>query len=126
MNRSKLDGPGRGSRGFNRRQFLKTTVAGGALLASPMIARADAKSVLIAEPVHGVGYLPLYVGMAKNLFEDVAVSLVTKPRPEHELVGLVYSLTPKPVETHLSWYQKPATLALAVLAILVILNLVFA
>jgi NitT/TauT family transport system substrate-binding protein len=77
MNRNKLDGPGRRSRGFSRRQFLKTTVAGGALLASPMIARADAKSVLIAEPVHGVGYLPLYVGMAKNLFEDVAVSLVT-------------------------------------------------
>jgi solute:Na+ symporter, SSS family len=56
----------------------------------------------------------------------IAISLITKPRPENELVGLVYSLTPKPVETHLSWYQKPATLAVAVLAILVVLNLVFA
>jgi solute:Na+ symporter, SSS family len=61
-----------------------------------------------------------------NLLVTIAVSLVTKPRPELELVGLVYSLTPKPVETHLSWYQKPATLAVAVLAILIILNLVFA
>jgi solute:Na+ symporter, SSS family len=61
-----------------------------------------------------------------NFIVTVAVSLVTTPRPEPELVGLVYSLTPKPVETHLSWYQKPATLALAVLAILVVLNLVFA
>jgi SSS family solute:Na+ symporter len=61
-----------------------------------------------------------------NFLVTIAVSLVTKPRPEPELVGLVYSLTPKPVETHLSWYQKPATLAVAVLAILVILNLVFA
>jgi SSS family solute:Na+ symporter len=40
-------------------------------------------------------------------------------------VGLVYSLTPKPVETHLTWYQKPAALGVAVLVILVALNLVF-
>jgi SSS family solute:Na+ symporter len=61
-----------------------------------------------------------------NFLVTIAVSLVTTPRPEPELVGLVYSLTPKPIETHLAWYQKPATLAVAVLAILVILNLVFA
>jgi len=61
-----------------------------------------------------------------NLIVTIVVSLMTKPREEHELVGLVYSLTPKPVETHLSWYQKPATLAIAVLAMLIVLNLVFA
>lgn len=61
-----------------------------------------------------------------NLFVTVAVSLITKPRPESELVGLVYSLTPKPVESHLSWYQKPAALGWGVLGLLVILNLVFA
>jgi SSS family solute:Na+ symporter len=61
-----------------------------------------------------------------NLVVTVVVSLATKPREETELVGLVYSLTPKPEEGHLTWYQKPATLAVAVLAILVVLNLVFA
>ena len=61
-----------------------------------------------------------------NLLVTIAVSLITIPRPEPELVGLVYSLTPKPVEGHLNWYQKPATLAVAVLAILIVLNLVFA
>ena len=61
-----------------------------------------------------------------NMLVTVIVSLATKPRPETELVGLVYSLTPKPEEGHLNWYQKPATLGLAVLAILVVLNLVFA
>ncbi|HWW98820.1 MAG TPA: sodium:solute symporter family protein [Edaphobacter sp.] len=61
-----------------------------------------------------------------NFLVTIAVSLITRPRPEPELVGLVYSLTPKPVEGHLSWYQKPATLAVAVLAILIVLNLVFA
>jgi SSS family solute:Na+ symporter len=61
-----------------------------------------------------------------NMIVTIAVSLTTRPREESELVGLVYSLTPKPVETHLSWYQKPASLALAVLAMLLVLNLVFA
>jgi len=61
-----------------------------------------------------------------NLLVTVGVSIASEPRPEPELVGLVYSLTPKPVEEHLEWYQKPATLALAVLGMLVILNLVFA
>jgi SSS family solute:Na+ symporter len=61
-----------------------------------------------------------------NLIVTIVISLITTPRPEPELVGLVYSLTPKPVEGHLSWYQKPATLAIAVLAVLIVLNLVFA
>jgi SSS family solute:Na+ symporter len=61
-----------------------------------------------------------------NIIVTVAVSMLSQPRPEPELVGLVYSLTPKPVEGHLEWYAKPATLAIAVLAILVVLNLVFA
>ena len=61
-----------------------------------------------------------------NLIVTIAVSLVTTPRPEAELVGLVYSLTPKPVEGHLRWYQKPSYLAIAVLVMLVALNLVFA
>jgi SSS family solute:Na+ symporter len=61
-----------------------------------------------------------------NLLVTVVVSLVTRPRQEHELVGLVYSLTPKPIENHLPWYQKPSTLAYVVLGMLIILNLVFA
>jgi SSS family solute:Na+ symporter len=61
-----------------------------------------------------------------NMVVTIAVSLMTKPRPEQEMVGLVYSLTPKPVEGHLEWYERPATLALAVLGILVVLNIVFA
>jgi SSS family solute:Na+ symporter len=55
----------------------------------------------------------------------VGLSLVTKPRKEEELVGLVYSLTPKPAEGHLLWYQRPVTLAIVVLVMVVALNLVF-
>jgi SSS family solute:Na+ symporter len=61
-----------------------------------------------------------------NFAVTIAVSMATRARPEPELVGLVYSLTPKPVESHMEWYEKPATLAIAVLAVLVVLNLVFA
>jgi SSS family solute:Na+ symporter len=61
-----------------------------------------------------------------NLIVTIAISLVTKPKPEAELVGLVYSLTPKPVEHHLAWHQKPVWLASAVGVMVVVLNLVFA
>src|SRR5579872_1720154 len=61
----------------NRRNFLRTSAAGTALVACPYVGNAAAKSVLIAEPVHSTGYLPLYIGMAKNLFDDVAVQIVT-------------------------------------------------
>jgi SSS family solute:Na+ symporter len=61
-----------------------------------------------------------------NWIVTVAVSRMSAPRPEPELVGLVYSLTPKPVEGHLEWYQKPSTLAIAVLAVALVLNIVFA
>jgi NitT/TauT family transport system substrate-binding protein len=62
---------------YSRRKFLRSTAAAGVALAAPAIARAETKEVLIAEPVHGTGYLPLYIGMAKNLFEDVTVKIVT-------------------------------------------------
>ncbi|PYO28854.1 MAG: Na+/galactose cotransporter [Gemmatimonadetes bacterium] len=55
----------------------------------------------------------------------IIVSLVTRPRPPEELRGLVYGLTPKPVDTAVSWFQRPVTLAVVVLAVTVILNAVF-
>ena len=61
-----------------------------------------------------------------NLVVTIIVSMMTKSKPETELVGLVYSLTPKPVEHHLAWYQKPITLAAIVAVLCIALNLVFA
>jgi SSS family solute:Na+ symporter len=55
----------------------------------------------------------------------VAVTLITKPREEKELVGLVYSLTDRPSEEHLSWYQRPAYLGGLVLILAVVLNIIF-
>ena len=61
-----------------------------------------------------------------NLIVTAVVSLMTQPRPQEELVGLVYSMTPKPVEHHLAWHQRPLTLAGGIVVILVVLNLIFA
>jgi SSS family solute:Na+ symporter len=53
------------------------------------------------------------------------VSLVTKPRPADELRGLVYSLTPKPEDTEVVWWKRPAALAVIVMLLVVLLNGVF-
>src|SRR5499426_2657450 len=65
---------------MNRRRFLATTSAlGTALVARPFIARAATRELIVAEPVHSTGYLPLYVAMAKNYFAeaDIAVKTLT-------------------------------------------------
>ena len=60
-----------------------------------------------------------------NFGITVVLSLFTKPRPESELVGLVYSLTPKPVEEKSAWYGRPVTLALILTVMFVAMNLIF-
>jgi len=55
----------------------------------------------------------------------ILVSLVTKARAPDELRGLVYGLTPKPVDTAAPWYERPIALAAVVLTATVLLNLVF-
>ena len=53
------------------------------------------------------------------------VSLVTKPKPESTLVGLVYSLTPKQKDRTKIWYKNPLVLGIIVLVITFILNIIF-
>jgi NitT/TauT family transport system substrate-binding protein len=65
---------------MNRRKFLQSTATVGlALAAPPMIARAAVKELLVAEPVHSTGYLPMYIAMAKDYFaeSDISVKIVT-------------------------------------------------
>ena len=55
----------------------------------------------------------------------ILVSLFTRAPEESKLVGLVYSLTPRPEEEPLPWYSRPASLAVMVLAGTVLLNIIF-
>ena len=55
----------------------------------------------------------------------VLVTLVTKPRPDQELVGLVYSLTEKAHEEHVRWVHRPLVWGVLALILLVILQIIF-
>ncbi len=55
----------------------------------------------------------------------IVISLFTSPRPEKELVGLVYSMTERPSEKDVKWYLRPAVLGMIVLAMTAMLNLIF-
>jgi SSS family solute:Na+ symporter len=55
----------------------------------------------------------------------ILVSAVTTPRPDRDLVGLVYSLTDRPKDEPLAWYSQPVTLACFVLGATLLLNILF-
>ena len=61
-----------------------------------------------------------------NFIVTVLVSLITKPKPDAELVGLVHSLTPKPETGNVIWWKRPEALALGILVVFVALSIFFA
>ncbi|MGA2420128.1 MAG: sodium:solute symporter family protein [Candidatus Acidiferrum sp.] len=64
-------------------------------------------------------------GFMVNLAITTVVSLLTKPRSEGELVGLVYSLTPRRKDTASPWYKRPIWIASGVAAMALVLNFLF-
>ena len=55
----------------------------------------------------------------------VAVSYMTKPKPDSELKGLVYGVTAIPHEATVSLYERPAFWAVVVAVVFVALNILF-
>ena len=79
---------------------------------------------------------PLAKGLAQDMYQalwscvtcvvvTVLVTLVTKPRPDQELVGLVYSLTPLAREEHATVFHKPVFWGAVAMALFVILQIIF-
>lgn len=60
-----------------------------------------------------------------NVAVTIVVSLVTTPKPDHELKGLVYGLTELPAEGNVPFFRRPLTWAAAVAAGFVALNVIF-
>jgi SSS family solute:Na+ symporter len=56
----------------------------------------------------------------------IAISVLTRrEKSDEDLKGLVYSLTPRPKEEHLPWWQTPEGLGVIVLVVAVALNVIF-
>jgi SSS family solute:Na+ symporter len=56
----------------------------------------------------------------------VAISLVTtRQKSDDDLKGLVYALTPRLTDHEMAWYKRPATLAVVVLGLTLVLNVIF-
>jgi len=55
----------------------------------------------------------------------IVISLMTRPRPDEELRGLVYALTPRQVDTEHTFWRRPFTLGMIVLVMTLALNFVF-
>jgi SSS family solute:Na+ symporter len=55
----------------------------------------------------------------------VAVSLVTKPRPDSELVGLVRGCTELPSEKEFPWYKRSVFWAAVLGLVFVVVNIIF-
>jgi solute:Na+ symporter, SSS family len=56
---------------------------------------------------------------------SIVVSLLTKPRPDEEMKGLVYSLTPIQKDSGEPWHRRPAALGAVVLVAALVLNVIF-
>jgi len=56
----------------------------------------------------------------------IIISLITRQqKPDDELRGLVYSLTPRIKEHGVPWYKQPAALGVVVLVAAIVLNIIF-
>jgi SSS family solute:Na+ symporter len=73
----------------------------------------------------GQAFIVAAVSWIANFVVTILVSLATRPKPEAELRGLVYSLTAKPEYHEQKWYKRVVPLGIILLVITIILNLVF-
>jgi SSS family solute:Na+ symporter len=85
---------------------------------------------VIGFPGQGAAFLEAGAAFVVDVVVSVAVTMVTAPKPAAELVGLVYSETPRQQRTdpeahQLPWWQSPTKLAGISLVLVIALNVVF-
>jgi SSS family solute:Na+ symporter len=73
----------------------------------------------------GQAFIVAGISWIVNFFTTIIVSLATKPKPESELKGLVYSLTDKPTYHQGKWYLRVVPLSIILILVTIILNIVF-
>jgi solute:Na+ symporter, SSS family len=120
--------------------FWKRTTANGAFygLVSGTVAAALVHGVTTAEGKGGwIANLHTYYSGTSHAFNIASIafivcfimtaliSLFTVRKPDSELTGLVYSLTPKQKDSSKVWYKNPLVLGIIVLLITLVLNIIF-
>ncbi|QCB52079.1 Na+/galactose cotransporter [Rhodococcus sp. PAMC28707] len=81
-------------------------------------------------PGQGMPFVAASAAFVVDIVVSIVVSMVTQPKPAKELVGFVYSETPRemftdPQDATNPWYRRPVPLAGFALGLVVILNVVF-
>jgi len=120
--------------------FWKRTTGHGAFwgLVAGTTAAALTHGLTVAEGKGG-WIAPLYVirsGMGQafivagvswlfNFFTTIIISLLTRPKKDEELKGLVYSLTEKQSYKGGKWYQRVVPVAILLLLLTILLNIIF-
>jgi SSS family solute:Na+ symporter len=82
-------------------------------------------------PGQGLAFLCAGTAFVVDILVSVVVTAFTRPKPAHELKGLVYSETPKsqlqdPEEKGLPFYKRPVPMAGIGMVIVIVLDIVFA
>ncbi|KGM18613.1 sodium:solute symporter family protein [Corynebacterium auriscanis] len=82
-------------------------------------------------PGQGTAFVAASLAFVVDIVASVIVSLVTKPKPDSELVGFVKSVTPKEhlmdeAEASLPWYRRTVPLGILCLILALGLNVIFA
>jgi SSS family solute:Na+ symporter len=90
------------------------------------------KTGVINLPGQGASFVGAGAAFVVDIVLSIVVSLATAPKPDAELRGLVYSLTPRATRTEAlgvgdtGWYRNPTLLAGISLVMVIILNIIFA
>lgn len=73
----------------------------------------------------GQAFIVAAISWIVNFISTIVISLVTRPKNENELKGLVYSLTARPRDDGGKWYQRVTPIAVILIVITIILNIIF-
>jgi SSS family solute:Na+ symporter len=81
-------------------------------------------------PGQGAAFVAAGAAFVVDIVVSVVVSKATAPKPASELMGLVYSETPKeqrtdPAASRLPWFRSPVKLAGISLVLVIALNIIF-
>ncbi|WDZ92679.1 sodium:solute symporter family protein [Nocardiopsis sp. HUAS JQ3] len=91
-----------------------------------------AETGVLALSAQGASFVGAGAAFVVDILVSVVVTMFTRPKPDSELVGLVHSLTPRESRKASTtgedsgWYRRPGLLAGIALALVIILNIIFA